>query len=201
MKIIFVTGAPGSGKTFVANYICELMRANGPVAQIGADFIRDILRVNISAENEPALHASSLKAGEYAPTDVADKAAWGYMRQAEVVISKGIVPVVMRAIEENRDIVIEGVNCVPSLLNEKFSDLQGDGIEILTIVIGIDSKETHLRYLEKQGDIDVVNKMGNIELIRHMQAFLIMDGKSAGSYICEGDDILDKVKDIVKQGL
>ena len=198
MKIIFVTGAPGSGKTFVANYICELMRAEGSVAQIGADFIRDILRVNISANDEPALHASSLKAGECAPIDAVDKAAWGYMQQAKVVINKGIVPVVMRAIEEDRNIVIEGVNCVPSLLNEKFADLQGDGIEILTIVIGIDSKETHLRYLEKQGDVDVVNKMGNIELIRHMQAFLIMDGQSVGCYICDGDDILDKVKNIVR---
>jgi len=198
MKIIFVTGAPGSGKTFVANYICELLRAEGPVAQIGADFIRDILRVNISADDEPALHASSLKAGEHAPIAVADKAAWGYMQQAKVVINKGIVPAVMRAIEEGRSIVIEGVNCVPSLLSEKFTDLQGDGLEILTIVLEVDSKETHLRYLEKQGDVDVINKMGNIDLIRHMQDFLVMDGQSVGSYICKGNDILDKVKEIIK---
>ena len=196
MKILFVTGAPGSGKTFVTNYICELMRAEGSVVQIGADVIRDILRVNINADDAPALHASSLKAGEHAPVDVADKLAWGYMQQAEVVINKGIVPAVMRAIEEDRDIIIEGVNCVPSLLSESFADLP-NGAKILTIVIGVDSKDTHLRYLEKQGDIDVVKKMGNIDLIRHMQEFLLKDGQSAGSYICEGDNILDKVREIV----
>ena len=40
MKVIFVTGAPGSGKTYVTNYICELMRINGAVAQISTDLIR-----------------------------------------------------------------------------------------------------------------------------------------------------------------
>lgn len=196
-----MTGAPGSGKTFMANYIYELMRAKGAVAQIGADFIRDILRVNINPEHEPALHASSLKAGEHAPTNVIDKASWGYMRQGKVVIEKSIVPVVMRAIEEDRNIVIEGVNCVPSLLNEKLKGLQGDGHEIITIVIGIDSKETHLKYLEAQGDVDVVNKMGSIELIRHMQEFLLMDGRAVGSCICDGDDVLGKVRNIVSTSL
>lgn len=198
MKVLFVTGAPGSGKTFVSSYISELMRkTERSVVQIGADFIRDILRANISTDDEPALHVSSLKGGEHAPIDIIDKAAWGYIQQAKVVISKGIVPVVVRAIEEDRDIIIEGVNCIPSLLSEKFVGLQNDGVKILTIVIGIDSKETHLRYLEEQGDVDVVNKMGNIKLIRHMQDFLIMDGKSVGSYICEGENILDTVKDII----
>jgi len=200
MKIIFVTGAPGSGKTFVANYIYELMRADDSVMQIGADVIRDILRANISAEDEPALHASSLKAGECAPSDVADKAVWGFKRQAEVVISKGILPATKRALEEGRDIVIEGVNCVPSLLNENLADLRSDGVEILIIVIKVDSKETHLRYLEAQGDVDVVNKMGNIDVIRHMQEFLLMDGNVASSYICGGDNILDAVRDIVGVG-
>jgi len=198
MKILFVTGAPGSGKTYVANYICELMKAEGSVVQIGADFIRDILRENVSVDDEPALHASSLKADKHAPFDVVDKATWGYVQQADAVIKKGIVPVVMRAIEEGRNIVIEGVNCVPSLLEERFAYLRDEGVEFLTIVIGIDSRETHLRQLETQGDIDVVNKMGNIELIRHMQEFLIIDGKSVDSYICKGDDVLGMVRDVVR---
>jgi len=198
MKIIFITGAPGSGKTYVADYIYELMKTERPVIQMGADIIRDILRVNISADDAPALHASSLKAGGSAPVDVADKAAWGYMQQADVVINRGIVPAVMRAIEEDRDIIIEGVNCVPSLLAKTFANLQDDSIKFLTIVIGVDSKETHLKQLELQGDIDVVNKMGNIELIRHMQDFLIADGKSVGSYICQGDAILDMVNNIIR---
>jgi len=197
MKIYFITGAPGSGKTYVADYIHDRLRTNKPVTHIGADFIRDILRANISPTDAPALHASSLKTSELAPPDVADKNAWGYMQQAQVVINKGIVPAVKRTIEENRDLIIEGVNCVPSLLHEAFKDLHNDTVKIITIVLAVADRETHLKYLKQQNDVDVISKMGKIDTIRHMQAFLVNDGEAAGSYICTGNGILQKIDEII----
>ena len=117
MKAIFITGAPGSGKTYISDAAMrKLVLAQNNIAQVSSDIIRDILRANISAAQAPALHSSSLHAGEFAPPDVHDPAVWGYKMQAEIVIDKGIIPTIKRMFTEDKDIIIDGVHCIPSML-------------------------------------------------------------------------------------
>ena len=124
MKAIFITGSPGSGKTYISDAIVrKLAFAQNNIAQVSSDIMRDILRANIPATQAPALHSSSLHAGEYAPPDVQNPAAWGYKKQAEIVIDKGIIPTIKRMLTEDNDIIIDGVHCIPSVLNEKLANL------------------------------------------------------------------------------
>ena len=124
MKAIFITGAPGSGKTYISDAIMrKLVLAQYNIAQVSSDIMRDILRANINASEAPALHSSSLHAGEYAPPNVPDSAIWGYKKQAEIIIDKGIIPTIKRMFTEDKSIIIDGVHCIPSMLYEKLANL------------------------------------------------------------------------------
>ena len=196
MKAIFITGAPGSGKTYTSDATMKkLVLTQSNIAQVSSDIIRDILRANICAAQAPALHSSSLHAGEFAPPGVQDPAVWGYKKQAEIVIDNGIIPTVKRMLTEGKDIIIDGVHCIPSMLNEKLANL--GNIEIITICCYVADIETHLTQIASQGRSYVATKLENIGPIRHMQDFLYADSQKAGSYIIGGKDALNQIDSIL----
>ena len=198
MKAIFITGAPGSGKTFISDAIMrKMVIANKNIAQVSSDIMRDILRANICAAQAPALHSSSLHAGKYAPPSLQDPAVWGYKKQAEIVIDKGIIPTIKRMFTENKNIVIDGVHCIPSMLNEKLANLGEGNLEIITICCYVPDVETHLEQIASQGRSYVATKLENIEPIRHMQEFLFADSKKSGSYIVGGKNALSQIDSIL----
>jgi len=189
MRIIFVTGAPGAGKTFIADYISDLMRRKEKIMQIGADVVRDILRTNLSEADFPALHASSLHEASCAH----------YIAQTQPVVKLGIVPAVLRGLEENKSMVFEGVNCIPSVLKNELANINIGNAEIYYIVVAIADEKIHLKQLKQQNDVDVTAKMGKIKKIRHMQDFLIADGKKANACILEGKDILEQIENLIAE--
>ena len=199
MKAIFITGAPGSGKTYTSDAVMrKLMLAKNNIAQVSSDIIRDILRANISEAQEPALHSSSLHAGEFAPPGTKDSAVWGYKKQAEIVIDKGITPTIKRMFTEDKDIIIDGVHCIPSMLCEKLISLWPSNLEIITICCYVPDVETHLAQIASQGRSYVATKLENIEPIRHMQDFLFADSQKSGSHIIGGKDALSQIDIITK---
>ena len=197
MKAIFITGAPGSGKTFLSDAIMrKMVLARHNIAQVSSDIIRDILRANICASQAPALHSSSLHAGEHAPPNTQDPAAWGYKKQAEIVIDKGIVPTIKRMFTEDKSIIIDGVHCIPSMLYEKLANL--GNLKIVTICCYVPDVETHLAQIESQGRSYVATKLENIGPIRHMQDFLFADSQKSGSHIVGGENVLSQVDSILQ---
>ena len=200
MKAIFITGAPGSGKTYISDAIMRKMAlAQNTITQVSSDIMRDILRANICAAQEPALHSSSLHAGEHAPPNVQDPAVWGYQKQAEIVIDNGIIPTIKRMFTEDKNIVIDGVHCIPSMLNDKLAALTHGGLEIITICCYVPDVETHLAQITSQGRSYVAEKLENIKPIRHMQEFLHADSLKAGSYIVGGASALSQIDNILSQ--
>jgi len=159
--------------------------------------MRDILRANICKKEAPALHSSSLHAGEFAPTNVQDPAVWGYKKQAEIVIDKGIIPTIKRMVTEDKNIIIDGVHCIPSMLNEKITELGITNLEIITICCYVPDVKIHLAQIESQGRSYVATKLGNIESIRHMQDFLFADSQKVGSYIIGGENVLSQIDNIL----
>ena len=202
MKAFFITGAPGSGKTYISDAIVKkLALTQRNISQVSSDIIRDILRANICATQAPALHSSSLHAGEHAPPGAQDPAVWGYKAQAETVIDKGIIPTIKRMLTEDKNIVIDGVHCIPSMLNEKLAVLRPNGLEIITICCNVPDIETHLAQIASQGRSYVATKLENIGPIRHMQVFLLADSQKSGSYIVGGKNVLNQIGDILSENL
>ena len=200
MKAIFITGAPGSGKTYISDTIMiKMALTQNIITQVSSDIMRDILRANICITQAPALHSSSLHAGEHAPPSEQDPAIWGYKTQAEIVIDKGIIPTIKRMFTEDKNIVIDGVHCIPSMLIEKLAGLKSSNLEIITICCYVPDVETHLSQIANQGRSYVAEKLKNIGPIRHMQDFLYADSLKAGSHIVGGTDALCQIDSILSQ--
>jgi 2-phosphoglycerate kinase len=109
--IILLGGATGVGKTSLA---LEVAHRLGIGRVLSTDSIRQIMRIMLSPELVPALHASSYDApgldlGE-------DAAIEGFTSQASTV-SVGVRASMDRAVEENASLVLDGVSLVPGLID------------------------------------------------------------------------------------
>lgn len=112
--IILLGGTTGSGKTSLA---LEVAQRLGISRVASTDSIRQILRIILSPELAPALHASSFEAPPSPiPVPGEDRVLAGFHAQASVV-SVGIRAMIDRAIEENTSLILDGVSLVPGLID------------------------------------------------------------------------------------
>ncbi len=114
--IILLGGTTGSGKTSLA---LEVAQRLGISRVASTDSIRQILRITLTPDLVPALHASSFEAQPGATPladDDQDPVLAGFHAQATVV-SVGIRAMIDRAIEENASLILDGVSLVPGLMD------------------------------------------------------------------------------------
>jgi len=115
--IILLGGAPGVGKTSLA---LEVAHRLGIGRVLSTDSIRQIMRIMLSPELVPALHASSYDAhatlSSSAPGE--DPVIAGFHAQASTV-SVGVRASMDRAVAENASLVLDGVSIVPGLIDLK----------------------------------------------------------------------------------
>ncbi|MCL2383420.1 MAG: AAA family ATPase [Oscillospiraceae bacterium] len=92
MKLIFISGAPGVGKTFFSRRLSKKLNIGQIVS---TDNIREIMRAFKSKEESPILHNSAIKAvfDDYEP-DL--KEISGFIEQSKV-LQEGINAIVERA--------------------------------------------------------------------------------------------------------
>ena len=110
--ILLLGGTAGSGKTSLA---LEVGHRLGIHRVLSTDAIRQIMRLMLSPELVPAIHASSYDAnralgrGEDAVID-------GFLAQASIV-SVGVRAMLDRAVAENSSQILDGVSIVPGLVD------------------------------------------------------------------------------------
>jgi 2-phosphoglycerate kinase len=113
--ILLLGGPTGAGKTSLA---IEVSRRLGIDAVLSTDAIRQIMRLMLSPELVPAIHASSYDAhrvvGRTAPGE--DPVIQGFLAQASIV-SVGVRAMLDRSIAENTSLILDGVSIVPGLLD------------------------------------------------------------------------------------
>jgi len=113
--ILLLGGTSGAGKTSLA---LEVASRLGIHRVVSTDAIRQVMRIMLSPELVPAVHASSYDAHEtlrLAPGS-GDPVLEGFRAQASVV-SVGVRAMVERAIAENASVIIDGVSIVPGLVD------------------------------------------------------------------------------------
>lgn len=110
--ILLLGGATGSGKTSLA---LEVGHRLGIHRVMSTDAIRQIMRLMLSAELVPAIHASSYDAHQVIGQSD-DAVIDGFLGQASIV-SVGVRAMLDRAVAENASQILDGVSIVPGLLD------------------------------------------------------------------------------------
>jgi 2-phosphoglycerate kinase len=113
--ILLLVGTAGSGKTSLAQ---EVSHRLGISRVVSTDAIRQIMRIMLSRELAPAIHASSYDAYRIVPgiESGADAVIEGFRDQAQTV-SVGVKAMMDRAVEENTSMILEGVSILPGLID------------------------------------------------------------------------------------
>lgn len=112
--ILLLGGPTGAGKTSLA---LEVSRRLGIHAALSTDAIRQIMRLVLSRELVPAIHASSYDARRVVRTAPGeDPVIEGFLAQASIV-TVGVRAMLDRAVSENSNLILDGVSIVPGLLD------------------------------------------------------------------------------------
>jgi 2-phosphoglycerate kinase len=113
--ILLLAGAAGVGKTALAQEVAYRL---GIPRVTSTDSIRQVMRIMLSPELAPAIHASSYDAWQVVPglAEAPDPVIAGFRTQATTV-SVGVRAMVERSIAENTHMIIDGVSILPGLFD------------------------------------------------------------------------------------
>jgi 2-phosphoglycerate kinase len=113
--ILLLAGAAGVGKTALAQEVAHRL---GIARVTSTDSIRQVMRIMLSAELAPAIHASSYDAWQALPglAVADDRVVEGFRAQAATV-SVGVRAMIERSIAENSHMILDGVSIVPGLID------------------------------------------------------------------------------------
>jgi 2-phosphoglycerate kinase len=114
--ILLLGGAAGVGKSALAQSVATRL---GITRVYSTDAIRQVMRIMLSRELMPEVHASSYDAHLSLPERRAsspDPVIDGFVAQATAV-SIGVRAMIERAIEENTSMIMEGVSILPGLVD------------------------------------------------------------------------------------
>jgi 2-phosphoglycerate kinase len=109
--ILLLGGATGSGKTSLS---LEVAHRLGVHRVMSTDAIRQIMRIMLSEDLVPAIHASSYDAHEVLVPE--EDVIAGFLAQARIV-SVGVRAMLDRAVAENASQILDGVSIVPGLID------------------------------------------------------------------------------------
>ncbi len=140
--LLLLGGATGVGKTTLA---LEVAHRLGIGRVLSTDSIRQIMRIMLSRDLVPALHASSYDAWDATGPRLErdDEVVEGFRAQAATV-SVGARASLDRAVAENTSLVLDGVSIVPGLLDLDAYVASAD--VIFLVVAALDEKAFAARF-------------------------------------------------------
>ncbi|MDP6979624.1 MAG: hypothetical protein QF570_13640 [Myxococcota bacterium] len=145
--IILLGGSSGVGKTSLA---LEVARRLGISRVLSTDSIRQVMRLMLSKDLMPQIHASSFDAHRDLPEaadsigEPEDRVVSGFISQAQVV-SVGVRGTIERAIEESTSLVLDGVSLVPGMIDLDAYKAQAHIIYLVVARMDEDSFRSHFR--------------------------------------------------------
>jgi 2-phosphoglycerate kinase len=145
--ILLLGGTTGCGKTSLALEVAQRLA----IGRVGStDSIRQILRITLSRDLVPAIHASSFEADPFMVYGAGeDPVLAGFHAQAAVV-SVGIRAMIDRAVEENTSLVLDGVSLLPGLID--FSTYRDTAHVIFLIVARLDEEAFRSHFVSREAN-------------------------------------------------
>lgn len=115
--ILLLGGAAGVGKSALAQSVATRL---GITRVYSTDAIRQVMRIMLSRELMPAIHASSYDAHLSLPDSAAsDDPVIGGFRAQATAVTVGVRAMIERAIQENTSIIMEGVSILPGMVDPR----------------------------------------------------------------------------------
>jgi len=131
--ILLLGGATGVGKTALAQEVAHRL---GIAGVISTDSIRQVMRIMLSKDLVPAIHASSYDAWRVVPErdDDADPVIEAFRDMASTV-TVGVRAMIDRAIAENSSLILDGVSLMPGGLDLSAYQASADVIFLLVATL------------------------------------------------------------------
>lgn len=162
--ILLLGGVTGAGKTSLA---VEVAHRLGIHRVLSTDSIRQVMRIMLSQELVPAIHASSydayLELAETGPGE--DAVLSGFETQAATVLV-GVRAMLDRAIEENASLILDGVSIVPGMLD--LEAYRGKAHIVFLLVATFDADAIRERFEARGQD----SKRPPHRYLQHLEAIL-----------------------------
>jgi 2-phosphoglycerate kinase len=188
--ILLIGGATGTGKSSLAT---ELAYRLGISRITSTDVVRQVMRAFFAPGLMPALHYSSFEAGVGVKIpgpdpDVADRALYGFIQQAEQV-AVGAAAVVERAVLEGLATVLEGVHLVPGLVEVP----QQHSATVVQVMLAIEDEGAHhshfvSRDVTSGGARALDRYVRHFAEIRRIQDYLVRRANREGVSVIDGTD-------------
>jgi len=162
VRVIFITGAQGTGKSFVATEVANRL---GIKKVMSTDIIRELIRKSIQRTPETeVLHRSAVL------TDLVPEAKHpeirGFKQQAKY-LQEYIRTEIEQSKKKNKDIIFEGIHLLPGLI-----DIDPD-VNFTHIILYVKDEERHKNQIIGQGENRAPYKLKNFSRIRSYQSYLL----------------------------
>lgn len=195
--ILLLGGATGSGKTSVA---LEVALRLGISRVMTTDSIREVMRIMLSHELLPELHASSFDAYRYLATDHDGESSVveGYLAQSRAV-SVGVRAIMDRAIEENTSLVIDGVSLAPGLVDV---ESYRESAYVITLAIArLDEDAFHKAFAARarQSGREPERYVENLDAILEIQDYILEQADRHNVPIVDNQSLEGSVMLIIRQ--
>ncbi len=143
--ILLLAGAAGVGKSALAQAVAHRLGIAGATS---TDAIRQVMRIMLSRELVPAIHASSYDAHKVvAESEEAEDPIVDAFRAQAATVSVGARAMIERAIDENTSMILDGVAILPGQIDPKAYE----GVYVVFLAVATLDEEAFATRFAKRG--------------------------------------------------
>jgi 2-phosphoglycerate kinase len=195
--ILLLAGAAGVGKTALAQEVAYRL---GIARVTSTDSIRQVMRIMLSPELAPAIHASSYDAWQVVSDleGAPDPVIAGFRAQASTV-AVGVRAMVERSIAENTHMILDGVSILPGLFEK---DRYASDAHIIFLAVATLDPEAYKGRFEARARSATRRQphryLANLDAILRIQDHILELAEEQGVPIVDNRNFDDSVLSILR---